>query len=73
METVDAKIEPREVQSQIGDMTLTVGDHELKVVVHVESTKGEAVAQEREVNHRASDANKKVTLSRRSLCTSISL
>ena len=49
MKTVDAKIVPRGVQSQVGEMTLTAGDHELKVVVRVESTKGGAAAQEREV------------------------
>ena len=48
METVDANIVPREVQSLVGEMTLAAGDHELKVVVHVESTFGEAAAQERE-------------------------
>ena len=40
---------PREVQTQIGEITLTARDPELKVVVHVESTKGEAAAQERAV------------------------
>ena len=40
MKTVDAEIVPRDVQSQVGEMTLTAGEHELKVVVHVESTKG---------------------------------
>ena len=49
METVDVQIVPREVQPQTGEMTLTAGDHELKVVAHVESAKGEAAAQEREV------------------------
>ena len=39
METLGGEIVPREVQSQVGEMTLTAGDHELKVVVHVESTK----------------------------------
>ena len=47
METVDAEIVPWEEKSQVGEMTLRAGDHELNV--YVESTKGEAAAQEREV------------------------
>ena len=49
METLGAEIAPREVQSQVGEMTLTAGDHELKVVARVGSTKGQAPVQEREV------------------------
>ena len=48
-EEADAELASREKRSHAGEMILTTGDHELKVIVHVECIKGEASAQEREI------------------------
>ena len=45
MEAVNAALVPKETQSQVGELVFSAEDHELKVVVHVESTKGERAAE----------------------------
>ena len=46
-------------------MIFTAGDHELKVIVHVESVKGEASAQEREMEPPSCDDSRGTRLQSR--------